>query len=114
MAASETTGTDVVVDVVEDPHCDFVRDDCDDAGDYFRNDDDDEVLDVEEDDDDEEFQVRTPSRADQTNKHPFNERPSSQQPFTQNQVSIDLTTEEGSKSIYRGLQRLYPTSYRFY
>ena len=92
MAANEVTGPDVVVDVVEDPHCDFARDDCNDVGDYFWNDYNDEALDVDEDDDDEEFEVLTPSR-DETCKHPSNEQLASHQPITKNQDFVDLTTE---------------------
>ena len=76
VAASETTGPDAVVDVVDDPRCDVERDGYDEADDYFWNDDDDEVLDVDDDDDDEEFEVLTPS-LDQTNKRPSNEQPTS-------------------------------------
>ena len=59
---------------------------------FFWNDDDDEVLDVDDVDDDDEFELLTPS-CDQTIKHPSNEQTKSQQPFTQNQDSIKLTTE---------------------
>ena len=80
-----TTKTDVVVDVVEDPHCGEARDDADDADDYYWNcdddDDDDEVLDVDQDDyDNEECEVVTPSR-EPISKHPSNEKPASHQQF---------------------------------